>query len=365
MSELSILQVPQGQLFDALKKSQLKDLVKPDNLSRIAQAAAHLLNNEKLRACDEMSILGALQKAVSLGFRLEPEFGECYLIPRSLKVKVDGKEEKKMVCVFQIGYKGWKAMALQSGNVAWIDGEAVYDDDKFAYKYGTSMFLDHEPANIRKGKMTHFYAFCMLQNGMPLFKVITGQDSEKSRTHSEEQYDWHGSTKVFSPTPKGIWAKHYAAMALRVPIKKVCAALPLTKVMEDALMADGGAHYLQKDGTVTTITESDVEKQGEQFEEQPTIPLELESTYYDNESVLVQAEKFEQVFAEWEKQPAASDAMQFRPYVELFYTHAARTATSFEQIKSFMEKVPEQWRKDIPLKKVLTDRLKQIQDGKA
>lgn len=365
MSELSILQVPQGQLFDALKKSQLKDLVKPDNLSRIAQAAAHLLNNEKLRACDEMSILGALQKAVSLGFRLEPEFGECYLIPRSLKVKVDGKEEKKMVCVFQIGYKGWKAMALQSGNVAWIDGEAVYDDDKFAYKYGTSAFLDHEPANIRKGKMTHFYAFCMLQNGMPLFKVITGQDSEKSRTHSEEQYDWHGSTKVFSPTPKGIWAKHYAAMALRVPIRKVCAALPLTKVMEDALQADGGAHYLQKDGTVTTITESDVEKQGEQPDEYEWIPDELDAAFFDWKNTLAQCNTFSEVFANWSKQDNMSGLMEFHPFVMMFYKEAARTAETKADIVAFMDKVPEKWRKDLPLKKILTDRLKQIENGKA
>ena len=230
MNEISILTLPPGQLFDALKKSQLKDLVSnPEMLGRIAQAAAHLLTDEKLRACDEMSIFGALQKAVTLGFRLEREFGECYLIPRTITIKTKGEADvKKAVCVFQIGYKGWKALTLQSGHVAWIDGEAVYDDDKFSFKYGTSAFLDHEPAAVRRGKMTHFYAFATLANGMQIFKVITGQDSEKSRTHSEEQYDWHGSTKVFSPTPKGIWAKHYAAMALRVPIKKVCAALPLT-----------------------------------------------------------------------------------------------------------------------------------------
>lgn len=363
--ENSFLAIPQGQLFDALKKDFFSKIVtNPDNLTRISQAAAHLLNNEKLRACDEMSILGALQKAVTLGFRLEPEFGECHLISRNLKVKnAEGKEEKRMVCVFQIGYKGWKALALQSGNVAWLDGEVVYEDDVFAYKYGTSAFLDHEPATVRKGKMTHFYAFATLTNGMHLFKVITGQDSEKSRTHSEEQYDWHGSTKVFSTTPKGIWAKHYAAMALRVPIKKVCAALPLTPAIEKAMQADGGSHYLQKDGTVTTISASDIEKEGEQFEEQPALAAELQDTYYEWESALVPAD-FTLVLKSWQ-QVKDSEIVNVREFVELFYKHAARAAESREQIVSFMESVPPLWRKDLPTKNILTNRLKEIENGKA
>ena len=93
---LSILSQNTDEQRKALEASQLKVLISnPDPFNRMAVAAAHLLNSDDLRACDELSILGALYKAVTLNFRLEPEFGECYLIPRKLYDKKT-KESKQV-----------------------------------------------------------------------------------------------------------------------------------------------------------------------------------------------------------------------------------------------------------------------------
>lgn len=289
MSEVSILQLPQDQLFEALRKSRLAQLIEDKGvLNRICEAAVHLLTDEKVKKCDEASILGALYKAATMGFRLEREYGECFLIPRNLKMKgPDGKDLKdekgkdvwRSTCAFQIGYKGWKALALQSGHIRFLEAREVYKDDEFSFKHGTSAFLDHVPAEKNDGKMSHFYALCKLATGEPLFSVINIQQAEQSRKHSETQYREEGTypnkVKIYEERPVGIWLKNYAPMALRVPIKKLCAMLPLTPAIERAMESDGVVTYAQKDGTVTTITPVDVEGMAEKPDETQMIDVEV------------------------------------------------------------------------------------------
>lgn len=54
---------PDSRLL-ALKESRLKILLKDKAVfAKMCEAAVMLLNNEKIRACDEASIFGALYKA--------------------------------------------------------------------------------------------------------------------------------------------------------------------------------------------------------------------------------------------------------------------------------------------------------------
>lgn len=369
---MKILELPAAELFESLRSGQLAAMFRdPAEASRMAQAAVHLLADEKVRACEPMSVLGALQKAISMGFRLEQEFGECYLIPRSMTATetIDGKtvKAKKSVCTFQVGYKGWKAKALQSGAVSFLVAETVFTDDVFEFEYGTGQFLKHRPADRRMGKFSHFYAQARTTNGADVFRVINFQDAEASRRYTETEYEWNGGTKTFieKPKPGGLWAKHYGAMALRVPIKRVCAALPLTAGIEAAIQADGGAFYLQKDGTVTTITPAEVEAQADhQVEgEAVTVPEEIDRDFYDVQAALLGFDKFKEVYDLWAAQDPESKAMQFRPYVQNFYTAAGELATSRNEVVAFMKKVPVFWQRDFDLKNILTDRLKVIEDA--
>ena len=268
MNELSIFHPTADKQFDALQKSRLGKLIDDKGLlNRIIEAAVNLLTNDKIRACDEGSVLGALYKAASLGCRLEPEFGEAYLIPRTIK--------GKQVCCFQLGYKYWKAQALESGNVSFLEAREVYEEDEFSFEYGSGAFIKHIPADHTRGVTTHFYARAKLKDGSEIFEVITKQGAEKSRAHSETQYDYQAGQKIFSTTPKDIWGKHYAAMALRRPIKRICAALPLTAAIEAATQADGSVTYVQNDGQVVTVSPIDVEKSADEPQDHGAVSTEI------------------------------------------------------------------------------------------
>lgn len=358
MSNLSIISANPEDRVKALQSSRLKDLIKEKELfPRICEAAVHLLNSDDLRACSEDSIMGALYKAASLGFRLEPEFGECYLVPRTVKgVKV---------CVFQIGYKGWKATALQTGHVAFIEAREVYKEDHFFFKYGTNATIEHTPADENSSVTTHFYARAVLRGGGEIFEVINKQAAEKSRRFSEGQYTKHGQypnqTKVFSEKPIGFWEKGYAAMALRGPIKKLCAMLPLTPAIEAATIADGGITYLQKDGTVTTISPVDVENNADQIEE-AGVSKDLAPRYGDMKDNLIGLLDFNSVL-EFYKQFKESDLSKDRNFAELIYKRAAELAKTVDNLTEFYNEAI-YWKGDKELTKILTAAKSKIENAK-
>jgi len=360
---------PEIQL-QALQKSRLTDLIEDKGLlGRVYEAGIQLLTSDALRACDEMSILGALYKAVSLNFRLEPEFGECYLIPRSVQDGTDqtGKRKYKSVCVFQIGYRGWKAMALQSGNVSFIESREVYKEDKFEFRYGTNAFLQHSPAEENSGNTTHFYARAKLRDSNEVFEVINKQTAEKSRRFSESQYDKVGSypnqTKVFSEKPKGFWANGYAAMALRGPIKRLCAMLPLTQAIESGMQSDGTITYLQKDGTLTTISSVDVEKSAEIVPDLDMngIAPEMAEKYLEVKDALSSMDFMD--ILKFYKEFNESDLSANRHFAKLFFEAVYYKATDIIKELNVFYETADKWQKDVELKKMLTDKKKSIEEN--
>lgn len=351
----------------ALEASQLKVLIKdPDTFNRMTVAAMHLLNSDELRACDEMSILGALYKAVTLGFRLEPEFGECYLIPRKLYDKKT--KESKSVCSFQIGYRGWKAMMMQTGYVSNIQAREVYKEDKFFVKYGTTAMIEHTPADENSGETSHFYAYAKLKDGNEIFEVINKQAAEKSRRFSESQYEKIGTypnqTKKFSEKPIGFWANGYAAMALRGPIKKLAAMLPLTPAIETAMQEDGAITFLQKDGTEMKISPAEVEETAEKIQTiEIGIAPDLIPRYEDLKMSLQGLLDFDSVFNYYKDQFKESDLSDKRDFVKLVFDRVAEVATTVAQLNQFFTETDKTFQNDEKLKPILSKARKTIEEN--
>lgn len=356
--QLSITASGPDQRLEALKKSRLGTIIQDHAIfNRICEAAVVLLNSEKLRTCDESSIFGALYKAATMGFRLEPEFGECYLIPRNINVGTYQDPKWVSVCCFQIGYKGWKARALETGHIKFLEAREVYKEDEFAIEYGTNAFLKHIPADENSGVTTRFYARCGLTSGGEIFEVINKQAAEKSRRNSESQYD--KKTKAFSDVPKDVWAKHYAQMALRVPVKRLCAMLPLTEAVESAMQADGAVTYLQKDGTVTTISPVEVEANAEQPQEnQMQIPAENANQFLEWKDAISTYTNFSEVISGYLELKKTNLFKSF-PFVELFFDAAAKHAETPEQLAQFYSESVI-WQKHPNLIKKLSQRKQEI-----
>lgn len=358
---LSIISANPADRLQALKVSRLNDLIQDKGLlSRIYEATVNLLSDDKLRACDPDSILGALYKAASLGFRLERDFGECFLIPRNINAGTREKPVWKSVCTFQIGYKGWKAISLQTGIVSFMESREVYTEDKFDFEYGSGAFLKHKPAPETQGQTAYFYARAKLKDGQEIFEVITKQAAEKNRRFSESQYNGTGQNKTFSAEPKDIWKLHYAAMALRIPIKKLCAALPLTAATENAINTDGSVTYLQKDGTVTTILPADVERTAEHPENEVVQikDASLQEKYDDLKSDLGGIPNVAHLITFYENftlSVLGGDPV----FVELIYLRAVELCKTLDQINTFY-KAAEFWKTNTKLTGILSKRKKEI-----
>lgn len=365
---LSILSQNIDEQRKALEASQLKVLIKDEaTFNRMKEAAVYLLNSDELRACDELSILGALYKAVSLNFRLEPEFGECYLIPRKLYDKKT--KESKQVCSFQIGYRGWKAMMMQTGYVSNIQAREVYKEDQFFVKYGTAAMIEHIPADENSGITTHFYAYAKLKDGNEIFEVINKQAAEKSRRFSESQYEKIGTypnqTKKFSEKPVGFWANGYAAMALRGPIKKLAAMLPLTPAIETAMQEDGAINYMQKDGSIMKVSPVEVEETAEKIQTiEIGIAPELIPRYQDLQDGLMGLADFYSVLNYYTTQFKESDLSDNRNFAKLIFDRAVQVVKTLADLEKFFLEVNESWNHDKELMKIIGRKKQDLENAK-
>lgn len=363
MQELSIKDAAPEIRIQAIQQSRLRTLVSNEAvLNRMAEAAALMLNSDALRACETESILGALYKAATLGFRIEPEFGECWLIPRNLKYKDGNDWKQRNVCMFQVGYKGWKALALQSGNVAYLQAHEVYDADDFSFEYGTDAYLKHIPAKENNGVMRNFYALAKLVNGFCAFEVITIQDAEKSRRNSETQYEWIGEgrnkVKKYSETPKDVWGKFYAQMALRVPVKRLCASLPLTPAIELAMREDGGVTYVNQDGKVIFTPPVEVEKQAD--EANPVEDTETLPEKYFTIKEEVQSLDFEKYCEYFEGFVGTDIFKASKETREMVIELGMNKVQSIEQLARVFNMLPGASQKDVSLKSFFTKKKTQL-----
>ena len=352
--------------LQALKQSRLKILLKEDvRYQKMCEAATLLLNSEKLRMCDEASIYGALYKAVTLGCRLEPEFGECYLIPRSINVGTRERPEWVFVCCFQLGYKYWKNKALESGHIKYMETREVYAEDQFGFKYGSGAYWEHIPAQENRGVTIWFYAAAPLTTGGELFQAINKQAAEKYRRTSESQWDTTGSgankIKKFKEKPSDVWAAHYASMALRLPVKQLCAMLPLTEAIEAAMREDGSVTYLQQDGGMTRVSSGEIEAIAETTEvKELPVPEAQKEVFEQWQDGLSGCTDFDSVWKLYE-QFKGTELYTEKAFVLLFFEKFAAVATETDEQLGKVFHASKNWQTSPELVKILTTKKEQLE----
>lgn len=270
--------VPPGQLA-IIKNADIEQIagnsaiekVISDQMGRaqFIEAATLLFKSPAYALCTVESVIGCLLKAAIFGFRLSPELGEAWAIPRKVKTgrrvkNAEGRDvdEMEIVCQFQIGYKGWQKLASSTGRVSFWDYAAVWSEDKFEYELGSGQFIKHTPTldKMKRGQRVGFWAKAKLSDGNEVFHVVGLQDVEDYRRFSETQYDWNNGSKTFSAQAKGIWATNYEAMALRLPIKEIATKkIPRTELLAQAIEADNSVTRVTDEGEIKVQGEKEVE----------------------------------------------------------------------------------------------------------
>jgi recombination protein RecT len=211
------------QMLVALQPAIMEALPKhvpADRMMRIAITA--LRTNPKLRECTPASFLGCVVQASQLGLEVNTPLGQAYLIP------FNNRRQNTVDCQLVIGYQGFMDLARRSGSVRNIYAFPVYNGDDFSYEIGLNPSIKHKPkAGVvhSKENLTHVYAVAKLDNGEPVFTVLTRDEIESYRGRSRAKND-------------GPWVTDYEAMCLKTGIRRLFRWLPKSAEMSRAETVD-------------------------------------------------------------------------------------------------------------------------------
>ncbi|MCH8922994.1 MAG: recombinase RecT, partial [Planctomycetes bacterium] len=208
------------KLKPQLKMALPKHLT-PERLVRVTVTA--IQRSPKLLDCDRISLFAAVMSCAQLGLEPDGVLGQAYLIPYGNRVQ------------FIPGYKGYIALARNSGDVISIAAHEVCTADHFLYQYGLEEKLEHRPAEGERGGITHFYAYAMFKDGGHAFEVLPLAAVEKIRDEDSEGYRAFKAKKIKS-TP---WDSHFVQMGRKTLIRRLANYLPM--MVQRAAAIEGAA----------------------------------------------------------------------------------------------------------------------------
>lgn len=239
----SLLERSKDQIKLALPKHMT-----PERLIRITMTAVQ--SSPKLMECDALSVVGSVIQAAQLGLEPDGVIGHAYLVPFW-----NGKT-KRTDAKLMIGYRGFLALARNSGEIEEIGAQVVYSKDKFDYEYGLDAFLRHKPAmNDDRGEPSGAYAYARLKGGGKVFEVLSMAEINKARKQSKAADD-------------GPWVTHWAEMARKTAIRRLAKYLPLSVEKADFVRAAVQDEYT--DMGVEPAIETHVTKDPSELAEQAT-----------------------------------------------------------------------------------------------
>lgn len=214
-----------AELNDLLKRSEkqiamaLPKHMTPERMIRVAMTAYS--KTPELQKCSSLSIVGCVVQASEMGLELTGPLGHAYMVPRW------NNKTKCKEATFQIGYRGFVALAYRSGQVKTFCSHEVRERDEFSYQYGTHPTLSHKPADKDRGDITHVYAVCLQTNGGVDFEVMSIDDVHE---HVKQYCDTESD---FSP-----WKTAFVEMAKKTPLRKLAKRVPLSIELTRAAVVD-------------------------------------------------------------------------------------------------------------------------------
>lgn len=185
----SLLERFKGQIAVALPKHMT-----PERMIRVALTAVS--QTPKLMECNPYTICGAIVQASILGLEPNSTLGEAFLVPYWNKKANSGRGGYD--CQLQVGYKGHVKLARNSGEIAMVDAQPVYENDDFECEKGDTPYLKHRWAKSgSRGKVVGYWAGFKTKDGVFNFEYWTLEQVEEHRdkyTKSRDRND-----KIYGP----------------------------------------------------------------------------------------------------------------------------------------------------------------------
>jgi recombination protein RecT len=214
--------------FQTALRAALPRHLRPEKIIRVVLAA--MQNNPKILECEPNSVVLSIMRAASMG--LEPDggpLGHGYLVPFW-----NGKA-RRLDCQFIPGYRGLCKLARNSGEVADVWAEVVYEADQFDYELGLEQKLVHKRNDDAEdpGELQYAYAVARFRDGEKKFVVMNRREvlRIKQMTSSKTK-----EGKIIGP-----WADHEPEQWKKTAIRRLAKYLPLSPEAATYVMAEDDA----------------------------------------------------------------------------------------------------------------------------
>jgi len=176
--------------------------------------ALELSTSSTLYKCDQISLAKYCLHSVKYGFTRP----DCiYPVPYNNYVQA------------QLGYRGFRELAMRSGLYRQIDAVEVLDCDKLHRDRITGSIIvefEEDVAKSENAKTIGYYAYAIDKQGELLASVYW------SKAKCEE----HG--RQYSQSYNSVWGKQFSKMAMKTVLKQLLGQLPSTPEIQDAIKQD-------------------------------------------------------------------------------------------------------------------------------
>lgn len=192
---------------------QLPKGVDADRFVRTALTVVQM--NPELLTCTPTSLFGSIMLAAKDG--LLPDGKEAVIQPYNVKVKGQNCQQDRWEkqAQYMPMVKGLMQIMYRTGEVAMVDGVAVYKKDVFEYERGDMPRIIHKPYTgvEAPGQVVAAYVVIKLKNGEVKREVMFRRDIESVRNASKAK-DGPG------------WRNWYDQFAIKAVIKRAFKQLP-------------------------------------------------------------------------------------------------------------------------------------------
>ena len=209
--------------------------IPPERFKRILLTAVQM--NPALAGADRQTFWNSAMKAAQDGLLPDGRDGAMVIYKTKLK---DGGQERWIDAVQWIPMVGGlRKKVRNSGEIATMDAQCVYEKDEFDYQLGDMPRIHHKPFMAGdRGKIIGAYSIATFKTGEQSREVMSVSEIEKVRLSSSKSKDKEGNAT-------GPWRDHYGEMCRKTVFRRHSKLLPMSTDLDDLIRRDDHLYDLE------------------------------------------------------------------------------------------------------------------------